>query len=411
MSVQSVQNYIERRMPFYLDMLRQMVAINSFTANPLGVNTLGEVTARLFADLGFATETVPSVTPHYGEHLLLTRPGRSPHKIALISHLDTVFPAEEEIRNQFAWREEGDRIYGPGTVDIKGGTVMIYIVLDALQEYFPELFNEINWHVMLDASEEALSDDFGRLTLQRLQNDALAYLVFEGGNTPDNQEFALVVARKGMVNYRLTTEGRASHAGAAHREGANAIVQMAQAVQHIAGLTDYKRELTFNVGTIGGGTVTNRVPHYAEAGVEMRAFSPAVFEEGVGQMMALNGRSDVRSGNGNFACRVNVEILRRTEPWPRNEPTDRLLALWQEASAPLGLRVIPEERGGLSDGNLTWQTIPTIDGLGPAGGNSHCSERSPDGSKEQEYVIVSSYVPKALLNVMAIKRLIEATQV
>ena len=63
---------------------------------------------------------------------------------------------------------------------------------------------------------------------------------------------------------------------------------------------------------------------------------------------------------------------------------------------------------GLSDGNLTWQTIPTIDGLGPAGGNSHCSERSPDGSKEQEYVTVSSYVPKALLNVMAIKKLIEA---
>jgi glutamate carboxypeptidase len=407
MSVQSVQSYIEGRLPFYLDMLRQMVAINSFTANPLGVNTLGEVTARLFADLGFAAETVPSVTPHYGEHLLLTRPGRSGHKIALVSHLDTVFPAEEEIRNQFAWREEGDRIYGPGTVDIKGGTLMMYIVLDALQEFFPELFDEINWHVMLDASEEALSDDFGQLTLRRLQNDALAYLVFEGGNTPDNKEFALVVSRKGMVNYRMTTEGRASHAGAAHREGANAIVQMAQAIQHIAGLTDYKRELTFNVGTISGGTVTNRVPHYAEAGVEMRAFSPAVFEEGVGQMMALNGRSDVRSGNGSYACRVNVEILRRTEPWPRNETTDRLLALWQEAAGPLGLRVIHEERGGLSDGNLTWQHIPTIDGLGPAGGNSHCSERSADGSKEQEYVIVSSYVPKALLNVMAIKKLIE----
>ena len=57
MNVQSLQSYIEGRLPFYLDMLRQMVAINSFTANPLGVNTLGEVTARLFADLGFAAET------------------------------------------------------------------------------------------------------------------------------------------------------------------------------------------------------------------------------------------------------------------------------------------------------------------------------------------------------------------
>lgn len=395
-------------MPFYLDMLRQMVAINSFTANPMGVNMLGEVTARLFADLGFAAETVQSVTPRYGEHLILTRPGQSRHKIAMVSHLDTVFPAEEEIRNQFAWREEGDRIYGPGTVDIKGGTVMMYMVLDALQEFFPELFNQINWYVLLDASEEALSDDFGSLTLRRLEDEALAYLVFEGGNTLDNREFSLVVARKGMVNYRVTAEGRAAHAGAAHRDGANAIVQMAHVVEHIAGLTDYKRELTFNVGTISGGTVTNRVPHEAEAGVEMRAFSPAVFEQGVGQMMALNGRSDVTNANGKFACRVDVEVLRRTEPWPRNEATDRLLAIWQEAAGPLGLRVVHEERGGLSDGNLTWQKIATIDGLGPAGGNSHCSERSEDGSKEQEYVIVSSYVPKALLNVMAIKGLIEA---
>ena len=57
-----------------------------------------------------------------------------------------------------------------------------------------------------------------------------------------------------------------------------------------------------------------------------------------------------------------------------------------------------EERGGLSDGNLIWDAVPTLDGLGPWGDNDHCSERSPDGSKLPEFVEVSSFVPKAVLN-------------
>ena len=37
--------------------------------------------------------------------------------------------------------------------------------------------------------------------------------------------------------------------------------------------------------------------------------------------------------------------------------------------------------------------------------NAHSSERSDDGSKDQEYVLASSFVPKALLNIAAIVRL------
>ena len=61
-----------------------------------------------------------------------------------------------------------------------------------------------------------------------------------------------------------------------------------------------------------------------------------------------------------------------------------------------------EERGGLSDGNMLWDAVPTLDGLGPWGDNDHCSERSADGSKVPEYVEVSSFAPKALLNAVAI---------
>jgi glutamate carboxypeptidase len=72
----------------------------------------------------------------------------------------------------------------------------------------------------------------------------------------------------------------------------------------------------------------------------------------------------------------------------------------------MGLTVQRQERGGLSDGNVLWHRFPTIDGLGPRGEHSHCSERSADGRKVPEWVDVDSFVPKAVMNAQAIARLL-----
>ncbi len=405
--------FLEQQMPHYMALLEQMVKINSFTANPAGVNKLGVLTAKMFSELGFSAETVQSVNPLYGQHLILTRPGRKivgrpAPRIGLVSHLDTVFPPDEENRNDFHWREEGDRIYGPGTVDIKGGTIMIYMVLSALQAICPQEFESVTWVVLLDASEEAGGSDFGRLCVDRLKDDALACLIFEPGNWSGGRPH-IVVARKGMAVYRIEVEGKAAHAGSAHAQGANAVVQMADVIERICKLTDYGRDLTFNVGTVAGGTVINRVPHFASASVEMRAYKEDVFEEGIAEILALNDLSTVRSNDGQYACRVKTEVIARVRPWPRNAGTDRLYQAWQETAAALGYEAIAEERAGLSDGNYFWFDLPTLDGLGPAGGNAHCSERTKDGSKDQEYVLAESFVPKTVLNTMAILHLLDQT--
>ncbi len=408
---QNAQSYLEVRLPEYFELLRQMVAINSFTANPQGVNQVGVYTRDLFASLGFEDEAVPSVNPAYGNHLFLRHtghtqgPGESPF-IALVSHLDTVFPPEEEIQNDFVWRVEGDRIYGPGTVDIKGGTLMIYMVLDALQQIVPEVFDSTTWMVCLNASEEVLADDFAEFSLQRLPQNTRACLVFEGG-TLSGDEYPIVTARKGKATFRITAEGRSAHAGNAHTRGANAILQLAHTIQQVESYTDYANQITFNVGVVGGGVVVNRVPSQAEARVEVRAFSPEIFEEGVQKILVLDGSSDVSSHDG-YPCQVKVELEDRTSPWPINKDTQALFTLWQQVGSELGLRITPETRGGLSDGNLLWEHFPTLDGLGPVGANAHCAEQSPDGSKEQEFALASSFVPKARMNVLALMKLLQS---
>jgi glutamate carboxypeptidase len=106
-----------------------------------------------------------------------------------------------------------------------------------------------------------------------------------------------------------------------------------------------------------------------------------------------------------YRCRIKVDILTESRPWPRNAGTDKLYSFWKEAAEELAMPVAYEERGGLSDGNLIWDAVPTLDGLGPWGDNDHCSERSADGSKLPEYVERHRFVPKALLNARAILKL------
>jgi glutamate carboxypeptidase len=397
--LEQVEGFLRERALFYVGLLERMVAINSFTANAAGVNRLGEETAVIFSALGFTAETVQSTTPHYGKHVILSRPGSSGRKIGLISHLDTVFPPEEEMANDFSFRIEGDRIYGPGSVDIKGGTVMIYMVLDGLRRLAPEQFAAINWTILLDASEEAEAEDFGRLCAERLRG-SLGGFIFESGQMVGNQ-FKLVRARKGLASFRVQVQGKAAHAGNAHQRGANAIVQLAEIVRELADLTDYEQQVTVNVGWVAGGTVTNRVPHEAEARLEMRAFSLAAFEQAIERIMEWNGRSTIYSSEG-YPCRVTVELTERTQPWQPNEATDRLIGYWQQAAACVGAEIVAEERGGLSDANHFWREVACLDGLGPSGANDHCSERSADGTKEQEYSLLSSYVPKAVLNITAV---------
>jgi glutamate carboxypeptidase len=281
-------------------------------------------------------------------------------------------------------------------------------LLDALRKFVPEVYDSTDLWVGLNATEEVLSDEFAHLCVQRLPRLTRACLVFEGG-TPVDGAYSLVVARKGRATFGVSVEGRSAHAGNYHHLGANAVVQLAHTVQKIARLTDYDQQITFNVGVMSGGVVINRVPHLAEAEVEMRAFSPVVFEQGVADMLALEGSSEVSSVDG-YPCKVRVKLDERTAPWARNPATEKLYSIWEQTASTLGIHTVTEERGGLSDANLLWQTFPVLDGLGPVGANAHCSERNPDGSKEPEYALASSFVPKTLLSLGGIMHLVQAAE-
>lgn len=399
-----LSGYLESLMPEAMAWLQRLVEVNSFTANPAGVNRVAEITAEMFADLDFRAEFAASENAGYGNHLFLHgRDARAPlgRPIVLVTHSDTVFPAEEEQRNDFRWLEapsEG-RIYGPGAVDNKGGTVLIWMMLHGMRKCFPKLFDSTSWLVASNASEEVVAADFARLTKERCPQGARAVLVFEGGPR-SGDEYQIVTARKGRAEFRIRAEGKAAHAGSSHHDGVNAVIELAKLLPFVAGLTDSARDLTVNVANVGGGTVLNRVPHEAAAELEMRAYDPLVLADAERAIESLC-REHSRS------ARFSLKCLGRTAAWPADEGTRSLVSLWSSAAEELGLKAVPILRGGLSDANYLHDLGPALDGLGPAGANAHCSIRSADGKAVPEHVEPGSFVPKTAVNILALAELVK----
>src|SRR5262245_3763716 len=110
--------------------LAELVSVNSFTENVEGGRTAGAMLEALYAIEGLETRRVPSTK--FADHLVIssarTAMGQPP--IALIGHLDTVFPP-----GTFeGYRRDGDLARGPGVLDMKGGLVVVAWALKALAE-------------------------------------------------------------------------------------------------------------------------------------------------------------------------------------------------------------------------------------------------------------------------------------
>ncbi|HET6408735.1 MAG TPA: M20/M25/M40 family metallo-hydrolase [Chthoniobacteraceae bacterium] len=388
--------------------LRELVEINSFSTNVRGVNRMGRRVAAQFRPMGFEAFFVPHGSADFGSHLVLKGPPAAGcATVGLIAHLDTVFSTKEETQNGFRWREEGSRIHGPGTNDMKGGIAMIFLVLSTLRAHLPKRFSSTNWVILCNACEETDSEDFGVVCRTHLPADTKACLIFEadGGNA---EKFSLVTARKGRATFQLEVHGRGAHAGSQHARGANAIVQIGRVIEKMESRTNYERGLTVNVGTISGGVVMNRVPEVASAELEIRASSVEVFEEERKFLLSLNGYGDLSSrGSETHRCRIRVSQTDETSPWPRNAASENLFSLWKSAGRQMSRQVVAESRGGLSDGNVLWSHFPTLDGLGPEGDHAHCSENDPVEDKEQEFVETASFTAKAVLNIIALRKFLD----
>ena len=295
--------------------------------------------------------------------------GNGEEKVVLVGHYDTVHPI-----GSLEYYVDGNELHGPGVYDMKGGLISAIWAVKAYRDLGIDPGKKLVF--VFNGDEETGSKDSSDIICE-LAAGAKAALICE----PCTGNGDLKTGRKGTMGFEVTLHGKAAHAGNAHKDGINALEEMAHEILYIQTLTDYEAGTTVNVGVAEGGTKTNVVPDTAVFRVDCRFKSMAERQRVIDAI--CNMETTVPGATR------EVKLNYGKVPMEETEGNMALFALAKTCGEKLGLKFDHQFVGGGSDGNqISAMGIPTLDGVGAAGDHAH----SP-----KEYILIDQFLPRMAL--------------
>jgi glutamate carboxypeptidase len=354
-----------------LDGIRRWVEIETPTDAPSEVNRLSALVAGLYSDLPVTLERIAG-KDGCGDHLVIRSSwGQDAPGILVLSHLDTVHPLGFIERLPF--KVEGNSAFGPGIYDMKGGA---YIAHHAFRQLCAAGQPSPLGITHIFTSDEEIGSPTSRALIEAEGQKAKYVLVTE----PARDGGKIVTGRKGVGRFEVFIKGAPAHAGTRPQDGRSAVRELANVIQALETMNDYKRGITVNVGVVRGGTRPNVIAEEAYAEVDLRVPGLAEADELVPKILGLASKS-----NG-VSVAVTGELNR-----PPYEKGNAGAALYEHArtlAAELGFALVDTFTGGGSDGNFTAGHTATLDGLGVDGKGAHT---------HYEQLYISSLEPRARL--------------
>lgn len=363
------------------ELLKKLVNQGSGSYDKAGCDVVGRIMKEEYEKLGFTVQVLSE--PQNGNHLYITHKEAVDPDILIIAHMDTVFPKGTVAERPFALSEEGVAT-GPGVYDMKASQVQVLYVLKALIQEGHEAYKKVA--IILNSDEE-IGSITSRKHIEAYAQQAKAVLIAE----PSGGDF-LTVGRKGGGKYYLTITGKASHAGSAPEKGISAIGELGHKIVKLHKMNEWQG-INVNVGVVSGGTSPNTIAPNAEAKIDIRFETPEQgkkVDEGVRGVLSY---SDVPG--------TTIELTGGiTRPaWQADDQSLALFRLIQKEGKALGMDLDKFYSGGGSDGNFTGNLgIPTVDALGPIGGNAH---------QPTEYMYFDTIETKGTLMINILKSLVD----
>jgi glutamate carboxypeptidase len=367
----ALQAAIAADLPSYLVDLRRLVDIDCGSYTPEGVNEVADWAADFLAGIGATIDRRPDPAGQLGDTVIATFAGRpGGPRALLIGHMDTVFDPGTAAERPFRMQE--GIAFGPGVTDMKSGLLAGCYALKALVDERGGLPYERLTFVC--NPDEEIGSPTSTPHIRELAADSDVALVLECARANGD----IVSARKGIVDLRIIVHGRAAHAGVEPEKGRSAILEAARIVRDLR----HQRPLAGRHGQRGGrgGRRSQRRARAVHARVDVGPSSAALgWPGGVRRIASATGPGTT----------VEFEPMAGWWPMEKLERSGRLVEHAQAVAAGLGFEVNDTMTGGASDANTTaGMGIPSLDGLGPIGGNDH----SP-----AEYLEADSIVPRTTL--------------
>jgi glutamate carboxypeptidase len=363
-------------LPAYLADLERLVNIDCGSYTPDGVNEVGRWTATFLGELGADIEIRPDPAGRFGDTVIARFTGRAgAPRVLLIGHMDTVFDPGTVAERPF--RIDDGTAHGPGVTDMKSGLLAgLYALKALIGENGGLPFERVTFVANPD---EEVGSPTSTTHIRELAADADVALVLECARANGD----IVSARKGILDTRITVHGRAAHAGVEPEKGRSAILEAARIVEDLHALNGRWPGVTVNVGKIAGGTRPNVVAERCELEVDVRAATAEGLDEAEAAIREIAAATEVPDTT------TDLHVMVGWRPMEKLARSGRLVEHAQAVARGLGFEVRDTATGGASDANTTsGMGIPSLDGLGPIGGNDHAPA---------EYLEVDSIVPRTTM--------------
>ncbi len=357
-----------------LKLLERLVNIDSGTGYADGLVQVGAIAVEELRQLGADIEILPA-KPAVGDNIVATFKGTGKGRILLMAHTDTVFAQGTAAKRPF--RIDGERAYGPGVSDDKGGIVTAIAVLKILQDLKFREYDRIT--LLLNTNEETGSRG-SRALIERLASEHDVTLNLESGRASDG----IVIWRKGSARLTIEVKGRAAHAGGSPEQGRNAAMELANQVLQVAMLGNAAKQTTVNVTVLQSGDRSNVIPDLAVAHADVRALVSEEFDRVEREATAI-----AKNGKVIRDTEVTATLNRSFPVMPQNAKTDALAKMAQSVYGELGKTLKLEGSGGAADSSFAAGVFkPALDGLSIVGGNAHT---------DREYIELASIPPRFYL--------------
>lgn len=356
------QHYLPRLQAYQEEMLTRLatlVNIDSGTGQIAGINQIMVHLHQWMKEIGFEVTLHP--TEEFGNNLVAHVHGKGTSRILLVGHVDTVY-TQGAVRTQ-PFRVVDDIVYGPGVIDMKSGIIMCIFALRVLLEEGFDQFGDI--YVVFNNDEEIGSTGSAPL-LHDIAKRVDVGLVLESSRSAN----IITKARKGADKYLLEVSGISAHSGAEPQKGRSAVVELAHKIIAINNISTLFYGVTCNVTRISSSEQLNMVPDMARCHISIRAYD----ERGLD--MAADALQQIVAGSSVPDTKTRLIRMPGRRPYQPTPAMLDLLHMVQIEGAALGLNIVAEGKGGVSDANtLMAAGIPTLDSLGPIGGGMHNLDR------------------------------------
>jgi len=342
-----------------LDLLKQIVNVDSGTGDVAGGNKVAGILAGRLKALGAAVRTEKSEAPGLPDNVVAVFHGTGKGKILIISHFDTVFGPGTVKGRPFSI-DGANRAHGPGVGDEKAGDVTALTALKILHDLNFKNFASIT--VLLDASEERGSPSCANL-IKALAKESDVEFNMEPGDAPD----VLTVWRKGAGDVVIHVEGRAAHAGMVPQNGRNALMELIHQINALGSSFPTSGDgITANLTLLKAGSRANIIPDSAEATFDERFRKPEELEQVVAKMKANAAKTMIPD------TKVTVTASGSFPPLVENAQTHALAVRADAIYAELGKKIGHGGNGGASESAVAQSVgTPALDGLGAVGGDFH----------------------------------------